>query len=203
MNQDILSEIEGDAKAAIPIDRLTRLRATAQTLRTKQLELEELNRRVNETKSEITKLESRDLVDQFAEAKVKTFELEAEGNYPACKLQTRNIFSSTIPKGGEDAAFALLKELGYADTIRNVVTIELEPDTREAIMKVIGETDSDYTEKRMVLPQTLGRIIRELYEADKLAPAADGGADPMKLLGAYVGTKIELKIEKVETNGKK
>jgi hypothetical protein len=202
-DDDILSEIESDNKRAqvLTEDRLTKLRTTAALLRDKQMLLAGLLRDVIKVKEEIRILEDRELVAQMGEAKIKTFDLEPEGNYPACHLSTSNYFSADIPEGGEDAAFKLLVEFGYGDTIQNTMTIDLDPEGREVIMKAVEETDCEFTEKRTVHGGTLKRIIRELHEADKLV--ATDARDPLKILGAYVGTRVVLKAEGKKTNGKR
>jgi hypothetical protein len=172
-------------------DRLVRLRKGIALMRAKVSQLAVLNEARDRLDKEIKTLKTKTLVDGMVECRMTYLELAAEDDYPAVSASLEDFFSAKIPEGGEVPAFEYLEGAGFEESIKNAIMVANPTgEVRASIVSLCLDTNTDYIEKRTVHPQTLLKIVRELYKARKLVDTEK--VKPTLLLGAYVGQVVKL-----------
>lgn len=175
-------------------DLLQRISAKGQLARAIDLEISDLESRLEKKKSELRDIKERDLVALLDEAGISMFDLPAVGNNPPYELRLKPYYHAVIPKDDPDSAFGWLETHEHGDLIKYTFTIRYGRGEEEDVAKfrvLLNQCEFvvDYEEKREVPWNTLTAFIKEQIETY-------GEVLPLKTLGATVGRIVDVKEKK-------
>jgi len=104
------------------------------------------------------------------------------------KLEIKDNIRASIPKAKQEEAFSWLRENGYGDLIKNVVSVSFgmgEDDLAEQAAKTLASMDTLPEQKKAVHASTLKAWVKErTLECDEI---------PDELFGVYRGQRAVLK----------
>lgn len=172
---------------------LESVRSMARAMRDLSLEIKELEERIAFKQKHLTQLSMTDLPDLFAQHKIKSLGLDAEGNLPAYDLVAQAYYKAVLPEEN-DPGLRWLEENGHGDMIKRVYTVKLQRDTQEVAEELrtfLEERDLAFEEKESVPWNTLTAFVKEQIEKRHNTP-------PLEILGAIVGRVVKMKPKKSE-----
>lgn len=172
-----------------PADRLARVRRTAAQLRDLYETKASLEDQLSGVQAKITQMETKDLVDVLTEAKMPSFDLEAEGNQPAAHFEKKPFYSASIPEERKAEAFAWLEAEGHADLIKTEFKVAFgmgDYARAQALEKVMDKGGFQFSKKTGVLPQSLTAFVKREIEKNHVVPS--------DLLGVFVGEVVKVKF---------
>ena len=179
------------ARAAEPPseDRLTKVRRVANRWRDLDTKKKELEERLSEVQAEITRLETKDLVDVLTEAKMPSFVLEAEGNYPASTFEKKPFYSAKIPEGREAEAYTWLEAEGHESLIKTKFELNFGMGDHSAAKKLedlLTKAKYEFSKKVGVHSSSLLAFVKREIEKNNVVPN--------DLLGVFVGEVVKVKF---------
>lgn len=179
---DIFDEIEEDAIEGVAIASDNELKSLSGLLE-QQIELEEeiaqLETAVSEAKKRHQFLTTKTIPDHATAINCTLHRLESGHVF-----ELKPFVSANIPKAKKEEAFTWLKEQGYDDIIKNVVSIEFgkgDDEKAAACLSVLDSSGFSAHADSSVHAATLKKWVRERVE--------EGIPVPLELFGAYLGQK--------------
>lgn len=183
----LLDEMKQDA---VPKgDKLEQARKMLRDLRDKQIEADQLEARLAETKQEIRTLTDKTMPDFYDEAGIPAMTIAAEGNLPAFEIEVIDRYHANIPDESRDAAFAHLRKTGHADLIKTSFTIEFglrETKQADRFRRSLEKSDIAFSEKHGVPWNTLTSWFKAEHKKKPMTPKVMG------MLGASVGRVVKI-----------
>ena len=184
---DILSMMESDFEdnIATSIERgnLGGIAVLARKIRTAQQEVEELDKEIKARKKDLLKLTDEELPSAMLELGLSSFSLD-DGS----TVNVTPTYGASILVANRPLAYEWLRENGYDDIIKNVVSCEFgrgEDDKASAFKAFASKEGFPAGQTESVHAGTLKAFVRERVEA--------GDDFPMELFGAYVGQRAIIK----------
>ena len=187
MNDNILSMMESDFEenVATSIERgnLGGIAVLARKIRTAQQEVEEIEKDLKSRKKDLLKLTDEELPSAMQELGLSSFSLD-DGS----TVDVKPTYGASILVANRPLAYEWLRENGYDDIIKNVVSCEFGrgEDGKASDFKAFASKQgfpADQSES--VHSGTLKAFVRERVEA--------GDDFPMELFGAYIGQRAIIK----------
>src|SRR6516164_4245209 len=115
-------------------DKLAVIRDHARLARQLELDRQDLEARLNQTKANLHRMYTETLVNLMDELGIDRIGIPAEGNLPAADLVVAPFYSANIPTGWpperREAALQALTLLGHEDLIKTLVSIQFNRDAR-------------------------------------------------------------------------
>lgn len=170
-------------------DSLDRVRRAAARLRELYTRKADLSEQAASVQAEITHMETRELVDVLAAAKMPKFDLEADGNYPAAHFEKKPFYSAKIPEEREQEALTWLEAEGHGDLIKTEFRLSFGMGDHARAQKLeasLVKDGYDFSKKVGVAASTLTAFVRRETEKNHVVPA--------DLLGAFVGEVVKVKF---------
>lgn len=185
---NLFETMEADQAAASNVESLdtggvSSIAELARAVRNKQDEVLKLEDALKQTKKDLLKLTDEDLPALLHEIGVSKMELD-DGS----KVELKPTYGAYIKVENRDKAFGWLKENGYDDIIKNVVTCQFgrgEESLAENFVEMTTKAGFSPEQKRDIHPQTLKAFVRDQVES--------GNEFPMDVFGAYVGQRANIK----------
>jgi hypothetical protein len=184
-NQELFDAIAAEEHK--PAD-LVALRKKASELRDEHLRLDVLQAEVKKVQANITRLERKDLVDMFNEAKVSSVTVDPEGNQPAFVAERNTVYNAKIPDDKRVEAFDWFEQQGHGDLIKSIINIIFgmqEHEERLRVMKILADNGIQYYTNESIHHQTLKAFVKREIQA--------GHIIPRELLGVYVFDEVKIK----------
>jgi hypothetical protein len=158
-----------DLHDSVPDDSDLRiLSLLAEKLVQKTKELDERKKEVEALQLELRQLSEKDIPDKLFELGISSFRL-ADGT----EISTRPEVYCGISEMNREKAFTWLTENGYADLIKNVVSVSLgrgENEIAEQLASAAADLGLTAEQKKTVHPQTLKAWIKERDERNVPIP---------------------------------
>lgn len=177
-------------------DKLDRLREKVREARDAKAEAAELEERRKAANNRYNELVHRELPELFAEARLGSVGLPAEGNHPAYNVVCRSYYKAVISAEWEPErrakAFDFLRDREAGDLIKNVVAVPFgrgDEAAADELCSWLGERQISYERGSEVNWQTLTAWLKE--QVDKYH--VDFSKDDLEKIGAQVGQVVELK----------
>jgi hypothetical protein len=175
-------------------DSLKRVRAKLKQAAELDVQIEELEERLEEKNAALTKLRTEELPGIFNEVGINSLGLDPDGNLPGYDAELKPFYSAKLPDDERrDQAFKKFKWLH--ELTRNTFTVKFgKGDSKKvkALTTFLKKNKiTSYENKVGVLPQTLTAEVRRRAEDGQPLPPAD-----MTLLGAYSGNVVNIKRRK-------
>jgi hypothetical protein len=186
-NNDLLDVIASEPTEVVD---LTVVRNRAVQLRDHYLLKTEVEERLKQINSMITKIERDELPELFSKAKISSLTVEADGNHPAFIAERTTVYNAKIPENKRQEAFQWFEQQGHGDLIKSVINIIFgmqEYEQRLRVMKLLSDAGVEYYTNESVHHMTLKAFVRTELQA--------GHIIPMDLLGAYIFDEIKIKQE--------
>lgn len=178
-----------------PQDLLQRIIAKASAARDKAAEIDDLEQRLTEARSDLTRITRMELPDLLDEAGTDSIGLEASGNLPAMDITLKSIYSANIAAAWSEArraeAFAWLEANGHGDLIKTEVTIAWPRELRDKAIEFI-----DFFRRRYVglVPEITEAVHKQTLSAWFKQQVRNGGElPPLDVLGASTWRVAEMK----------
>lgn len=163
--------------------------ASLKALSEKSNELQNLDNKIKDVEEELGKLKSKyrelsevDIPSMLSELGLSEITL-ADGN----KISTATYYSARISDDKRDEAFRWLNDNGFADIIKNTVSVSFGRDEDDSARKLVDSLeDNGYAtaQKKWVEPMTLKAFVREQVEK---------GSDlPLETFNVYIGQKTRI-----------
>lgn len=172
-------------------DKLTKIRARAETARLLELEIAELEQNLKDRKAELWRLCHAELPDLMSELGMDKIGLTAKGNLPAMDAVLRPFYRANIAVGWADdrrqAAFGWLEQHGAGDLIKTAVELAFPREQYKTAKKLMGTlTKQGFKPKleQRVPHQTLTAWLQEQVEK--------GDIPPLDVIGGEVGRIVVL-----------
>ena len=184
---DILSMMEADFESnvasSIEKGNLGGIAILARKIRTAQQEVEEIEKDLKSRKKDLLKLTDEELPSAMQELGLSSFSLD-DGS----TVDVKPTYGASILVANRPLAYDWLRENGYDDIIKNVVSCEFGrgEDGKASDFKAFASKQgfpADQSES--VHSGTLKAFVRERVEA--------GDDFPMELFGAYIGQRAIIK----------
>jgi hypothetical protein len=176
---DILSMMESDFEDTVANSvekgNLGEISNLARKIRQAQQEVEEIEKDLKSRKKDLLKLTDEELPSAMQELGMSSFSLD-DGSTASILVANRPL------------AYEWLRENGYDDIIKNVVSCEFgrgEDDQASAFKAFAAKEGFPADQSESVHSGTLKAFVRERVEA--------GDDFPMELFGAYVGQRAIIK----------
>tara|TARA_R100000908_G_scaffold65354_2_gene54736 strand:+ start:3783 stop:4370 length:588 start_codon:yes stop_codon:yes gene_type:complete len=137
---------------------------------------------VKQYKKELQKLTDEELPQYLAEMGLSSIKLE-DGS----KIDVKKTYGGSIKKDNEQEAFAWLRQNGYGDIVKNIVSVDfaMGEDTKAKEFQSLAlKSGLNPNQVEKVHPQTLKAFIKERVE--------QGDEFPMELFGAFIGQKATI-----------
>lgn len=187
---DLASMIEADtqSKNTSPLGRFddTNLKGVsklAQDISNKEAEIKQIEEKLKAAKKALLKMTDEELPLMLTEMGVSSFKL-ADGS----SVTIKPIYGASIPVASKDAAHEWLRENGYGDIVKNVVSVNFgmgEDDKASEFKEMAQRQGLEPNHAETVHSSTLRAWVKERTEA--------GEDFPMELFGAFVGQRAEIK----------
>lgn len=163
--------------------------ASLKALSEKSNELQNLDNKIKDVEEELGKLKSKyrelsevDIPSMLSELGLSEITL-ADGN----KISTATYYSARISDDKRDEAFSWLNDNGFADIIKNTVSVSFGRDEDDSARKLVDSLeDNGYAtaQKKWIEPMTLKAFVREQVEK---------GSDlPLETFNVYIGQKTRI-----------
>lgn len=145
-------------------------------------QIEEVEQQLGKLKSQYRELSEVDIPEMLRELGLSEITL-ANGN----KISTTSYYSARITEDNRDEAFQWLGDNGFADIIKNTVSVSFGREEDDSAKKLVDSLeDNGYTtnQKKWVEPMTLKAFVREQVEK---------GSDlPLETFNVYIGQKTRI-----------
>jgi len=181
-------------------DKLDKLRTAVRERRDLEIQIRDLEERLQKHKQARFKLEHETLPDMFMQARVTQVTVAKEGNLPPYKASLAPYYKAVIqaewPIEKQQAAFDLLDKLRLGDLIKTVVEVAFARDDRKATKAFLAAikklVHADQVRTKQTVPWgTLTAAIKYMYEHE----GKQLGDEELNTLGATVGYAVTLKAE--------
>jgi hypothetical protein len=186
--EEILRSLRPDITTAT-LNAVTRKAHEARDL---ELEAEDLERRLKDTKQALRSIYHEELPTLMDQAQTDRIGVPAEGNMPAYDLRLSPFYRAVIPANWSPEqranAFQALTDLGHADLIKTEVTIMLPRERREDYHKLtdaLAALNLTPDIKETVHWKTLTAWLQEQFEHGNPLP-------PLEAIGAEVGRVVKM-----------
>lgn len=184
--QAMLDQMEADAAAPAPADKLEAIKKHVLELREKELDKSRLEEDLKSTNIAINELLWTKIPTVMDEAMVPSITIAAEGNKPAFTVATEDYYKANIPGEHATEAYALLKKMKSDDLIKRSYTISFgmgEAKAAERFERSLKAAKIEYSTTQGVPWNSLTAWFREEY---KRKPAVFN-TKIKEILGATVG----------------
>ena len=174
-------------------DKLDQAREMLRQLRDKQLEADDLERRLDATKAEIKEMVSKTMPDFLDEAGIPALTIAADGNLPAFEIEVMDYYHANIPEENRPAAFDYLRKTGHEDLIKSEFKIAFglrEAKQAERFRRSLEKAGIQYGETNGVPWSTLTAWFTKEHKKKPITPKVMG------LLGARVGRVVKIVKQK-------
>jgi len=145
-------------------------------------DIQDLEEKLGQLKASFRQLSEVDIPNMLSELGLSEITL-ADGN----KISTATYYSARISEEKRDEAFTWLNDNGFADIIKNTVSVSFGRDEDDSARKLVDSLeDNGYTtaQKQWVEPMTLKAFVREQVEK---------GSDlPLETFNVYIGQKTRI-----------
>jgi hypothetical protein len=180
-------DLEADAKA-LSVDNatLSDVAALGKQAQRIQLEIEDLESTLKERKEVLKNLLEVRIPEACQEIGLLGFAMD-DGS----EVEIKQFYSASIPADKEAEAHAWLRDHGYDDIIKNLVTVQFgrnEDAKAGETLQLLRREGLLPEQVAKVHPQTLKGWVREMVEK--------GVHFPMETFGAYTGFKANIKSKK-------
>jgi len=144
--------------------------------------IKELEESLGKLKAEYRQISENDIPSMLSELGLSEITL-ADGN----KISTATYYSARISEEKRDEAFLWLSDNGFADIVKNTVSVSFGRDEDDSASKLVDSLeDNGYAtaQKKWVEPMTLKAFVREQVEK---------GSDlPLETFNVYIGQKTRI-----------
>ena len=189
----ILDMMEDDASSnsieAVDGEGLKSIAQVAKRIREAEEDIAKVENYLKEKKKELLKMTDEDLPSMLQELGVSSFTLD-DGS----KVDVKPLYGASIPVSRKEEAFEWLRENGYDDIIKNVVSCSFgrgEDKEVAHLLEAMHALALHPEQQESVHASTLRAWVRERVE--------NGDEFPMDLFGAFVGERATIK--KGKANG--
>lgn len=145
-------------------------------------DIQDLEEKLGQLKANHRQLSEVDIPNMLSELGLSEITL-ADGN----KISTATYYSARISEEKREEAFTWLSNNGFADIIKNTVSVSFGRDEDDSARKLVDSLeDNGYTtaQKQWVEPMTLKAFVREQVEK---------GSDlPLETFNVYIGQKTRI-----------
>jgi hypothetical protein len=190
-NAALLAEMTADTPAASP-DQLENIRRLAAEMRDLQTHNASMQEQIKQNNERIEKIKWQDLLDAMDRARMRSFVLEAEGNFPAYEIKTGAYYHANIssdwPEEQRAKSFAWLGK-HEPGMLRNTISVEFGKNTakQQKMLAAFCKKNKMNFQQIFGVPwNTLTAYVKEQIEEHKATP-------PLELLGAKVGRVANMK----------
>jgi len=155
----------------------------ARIIKTKEIEVADLERQFKDSKKELLRLTDEELPASMAEMGLASFTLD-DGS----TIDVKPTYGASILVANREKAYDWLRDHGYDDIIKNNVAVSFgrgEDDMAGAFKSLAEKEGYSAQQDTSIHSQTLRAFVRERIEA--------GDEFPMDLFGAYVGQRAVIK----------
>ena len=155
----------------------------ARIIKTKEIEVADLERQFKDSKKELLRLTDEELPASMAEMGLASFTLD-DGS----TIDVQPTYGASILVANREKAYDWLRDHGYDDIIKNNVAVSFgrgEDDMAGAFKSLAEKEGYSAQQDTSIHSQTLRAFVRERIEA--------GDEFPMDLFGAYVGQRAVIK----------
>ena len=185
---DLFEEMEADQEAASKVENVSTkglqgVAEVARNIRNKTTEVEDLKKTLKESEAALRQLTDQDLPDLLHEIGINEFTLD-DGS----KVELRPIYSARIPVEHREAAHAWLREKGFDDIIKNLVSIPFgrgEDGKAGDFISLARMKGFEVMQKQEVHSGTLKAFVKERIEKGEDVPA--------DLFGVFTGERATIK----------
>lgn len=178
MDHDFLSDVADDQP--LNQDKLDKLRERVVYARALDLEIDDLEQRLEDKKRELRHLYHTEIPDLMDEAGVDRLGVTNAGNLGSFEIKVQPFYSANIAAGWDpdkrSAAFEYLTELGAEDLIKTKIEIDFSRGERAKAVLVAENLKDDGIEtsmKETVHSATLASWLREQVEVNGTVPDLD------------------------------
>jgi hypothetical protein len=175
---------EQDANAlTVSNESLDSVGALAKRAKELDKEIEELDTVLSERKDQLRKLLEETIPGMLNELQMKSFTM-ADGS----KIEIKPFYGASIKEENRAAAFEWLRQNGYDDIIKNLVSVRFgrgEDELCDGLINLLREKNYPIDQTQKVEPQTLKAWVREMVD--------QGKEFPTDLFGAFMGQKATIK----------
>ena len=193
MNDTVLKMMEADyvEKQATPLEKMDQkgLKTVAEIARmivSQEAKLADLEQRTKDAKKELLQLTDNELPNMLAEIGLSKMTL-GDGS----EVTVKQTYGASILVANRPKAYDWLREHGYDDIIKNVVSCQFGrgEDEKALAFKAVAENEGyPADQKTDIHSGTLRAFVKERCEA--------GDDFPMDLFGAYIGQRAIIKRSK-------
>jgi len=190
MSDNILKMMEQDFEKTLSssVDKvdqegLTSVASLARQIRDEELYIKDLETDLKAAKKKLQKLTDDDMPSMLAEIGISSFALD-DGS----TVEVKATYGASILVDNRPQAYEWLRDNGYDDIIKNVVSCEFgrgEDDQASAFKAFASKEGFPADQNESIHSGTLKAFVRERVEA--------GDEFPMELFGAYVGQRAIIK----------
>jgi hypothetical protein len=167
---------------------LQKVRQVAVKLRDAQNEKQDLEARLSTINAKIGDIERRELPDLFANARISSITVEADGNHPAFIAERSTGYAAKIPEDRKFEAFRWFEDNGHGDLVKALIVVQFgmyELEARRKLCDLLAEKGVDFCTTESVHPMTLKAFVK--HEIQQNHPI------PMDLLGASMWDQVKIK----------
>ena len=184
---DILATMEADFEKTVASSlekgNLGGISTLARKIRSAQQEVEAIENDLKARKKDLLKLTDEELPSAMQELGLSSFKLD-DGS----TVDVKPTYGASILVANRLHAYAWLRDNGYDDIIKNVMSCEFgrgEDDKASAFKAFASKEGFPADQNESIHSGTLKAFVRERVEA--------GDEFPMELFGAYVGQRAIIK----------
>ena len=184
---DIMSMMESDFEKNVTNSmekgQLGDISVLARKIQIQQNKVSALEKELKEEKKALLKLTDEDLPAAMQEVGINSFELE-----DGATVKVMPTYGASILVNNRPAAYDWLRENGYDDIIKNVVSCQFgrgEDDQASSFQAFAVQQGYPAAQDESIHAGTLKAFVRERVEA--------GDEFPMELFGAWVGQRAVIK----------
>lgn len=190
MLNDIMSMMEEDFEKNVTnsVEKVDSLglgtvASLARSIRNQQEEVERLDKKLKSAKKDLLKLTDEELPTAMVDLGLTKFTLD-DGS----TVEVKPTYGASILVANRPAAYDWLRDNGYDDIIKNVVSCQFgrgEDDKASAFQAFAADQGFGSSQDESIHSGTLKAFVRERIEA--------GDSFPHDLFGAYVGQRAIIK----------
>ena len=187
---DLIKQMEMESQKKSSVSRLEQadtseyktVASLARQIQDEEEYISSLEKDLKGAKKKLTQLTEHDLPSLLEEIGMLKFELN-DGS----KVIVQQIYSASIPVANRPKAFQWLRDKGYGDIIKNVISCEFgmgEDQKAHDFRDTATQNGFEIKQNTTVHSSTLKSFVKE--RCDK------GDEFPMDLFGAYIGQKAKI-----------
>lgn len=177
-------------------DKLDKIRVVVRETMEAELVRADLEERLREVSSKITKSYTEVLPAMMEEAQTDSVSLTPDGNFPGATAQLKPYYRANIAASWDEerkqAAYDWLDENGHGDLVATLVTIQLPREERNKLKKLVAALRPlrvSYDVRNSTNHNTLTAWLKEEIERNR-------SVLPLDTLGATVGKIVHVKARK-------